>query len=91
MENFSDALRVEVLETENANASDVALVQAACRVVDLDPASVISARFTDDDIYLMTEDLSEIHVERSELPTIHRRWARQKLEQWYECIKRYLS
>lgn len=72
MKNLSDALRVEVLGTENANASDVALVQAACRVVDLDPASVISARFTDDDIYLMTEALSEIRVERSELPTVYR-------------------
>lgn len=93
MEKLSDKLWVDLIgvPTKNVSESDVAVIQAACVIKDLDPASVIGARFTDGDIYLMTEALSEIRVERSELPTIYRHWARQKLEQWYECIKRYFG
>lgn len=44
------------------------LVQAACRIKDLDPALVKNVRLTDNDIYLVTEALGEIRVEVSALP-----------------------
>lgn len=70
MESLSDALRVELIGGSKAEVSeaDVALVQAACAIKGLDPASVISIRLTIDDIFLVTEVLGEIRVERSALP-----------------------
>lgn len=44
------------------------LVRLACATKDLDPALVTDVRLTDTDIFLMTEVLGEIRVERSALP-----------------------
>lgn len=46
------------------------LITAACRTKDLDPALVIDVLITDDDIFLQTEALGDIRVERSALPAL---------------------
>ena len=43
------------------------VVRAACAIKDLDPALVIGVHLTADDIFLITEALGEIRVERSAL------------------------